>query len=76
MPGGGRIYLVARTGPNGGTALLGRGSKKQVVSFRSKTRRNRRVVAIVNRTDKRIYRLRLKVLSGTVTFDGLGVRRR
>ena len=76
VPGGGRIYLVARTGPNGGTALLGRGSKKQVVSFRSKTRRNRRVVAIVNRTDKRIYRLRLKVLSGTVTFDGLGVRRR
>jgi hypothetical protein len=74
--GGGRVYLVARTGPNGGRAVFGRGTKKRVVSFRSKTRRNRRVVAIVNRTDKRLYRFRLRVLSGTVTVDGLGVRRR
>jgi hypothetical protein len=74
--GGGRVYLVARTGPNGGRAVFGRGTKKRVVSFRSRTRRNRRVVAIVNRTDKRIYRFRLRVLSGTVTVDGLGVRRR
>ena len=74
--GGGRVYLVARTGPNGGRALFGRGTKKRVVSFRSKVRRNRRVVAILNRTDKRIYRLRLKVLRGTVTVDGLGIRRR
>lgn len=74
--GGGRIYLIARTGPDGGKAVFGRGSKKRVVSFRTKTRRNRRVVATVNRTDKRIYRFRLKVLSGTVTLDGFGVRRR
>ena len=74
--GGGRVYLVARTGPNGGGASFGRGTKKRVISFRSKARRNRRVVAIVNRTDKRVYRFRLRVLSGTVTVDGLGVRRR
>ena len=74
--GGGRIYLIARTGPGGGKAVFGRGSKKKVVSFRTKTRRNRRVVAIVNRTQKRVYRFRLRVLSGTVTVDGLGVRRR
>jgi hypothetical protein len=74
--GGGRVYLVARTGPNGGRAVFGRGTKKRVVSFRSRTLRNRRVVALVNRTDKRIYRFRLRVLSGTVTVDGLGVRRR
>jgi hypothetical protein len=74
--GGGRIYLIARTGPGGGRAVFGRGSKKRVVSFRTKTRRNRRVVAIVNRTQKRVYRFRLRVLSGTVTVDGLGVRRR
>lgn len=74
--GGGRIYLVARTGPNGGRAVFGRGAKRRIVSFRSRTRRNRRVVAIVNRTDKRVYRFRVKVLSGTVTLDGFGVRRR
>jgi hypothetical protein len=74
--GGGRIYLVARTGPSGGRAVFGRGTKKRVVSFRSRTPRNRRVVAILNRTDKRTYRFRLRVLSGTVTVDGIGVRRR
>jgi hypothetical protein len=74
--GGGRVYLVARTGPNGGKALVGRGTKKRVVSFRSKKRRNRSVVTVVNRTDKRAYRFTLRVLSGTVTVDGIGVRRR
>jgi hypothetical protein len=74
--GGGRIYLVARTGPNGGRALFGRGTKKRVVSFRTRIRRNRRVVAVVNRTDKRVYHFRVRVLSGTVTLDGFAVRRR
>ena len=74
--GGGRAYLIARTGPNGGKALVGRGSKKQVVSFYSKRPRHRRVVMVVNRTAKRAYRFRLKVLRGTVTVDGIAVRRR
>jgi hypothetical protein len=74
--GGGRIYLIARTGPNGGKAVFGRGSKRRVVSFRSRRVRNRRVVAVVNRTQKRVYRFRLRVLRGTVAVDGLGVRRR
>jgi hypothetical protein len=74
--GGGRIYLIARTGPHGGKAVFGRGAKKKVVSFRTRKPRNRRVVAIINRTQKRVYRFRLRVLRGTVTVDGLGVRRR
>jgi hypothetical protein len=74
--GGGRVYLVARTGPNGGRAIVGRGTKRRIVSFRSAKRRNRRVVTVVNRTDKRAYRFTLRVLSGTVTVDGIGVRRR
>jgi hypothetical protein len=74
--GGGRVYLIAHTGPGGGKALVGRGSKKRVVSFGSKKGRNRRVVTVINRTDKRLYRFRLKVLRGTVTVDGIGVRRR
>jgi hypothetical protein len=74
--GGGRVYLVARTGPNGGKAVFGRGTKTRVVSFKTKKRRNRHVVAVLNRTDKRVYRLRLRVLRGTVTIDGIGVRRR
>ena len=74
--GGGRIYLIARTGPKGGKAVFGRGKKKKVVSFRTKKVRNRRVVAQVNRKPRRVYRFRLRVLRGTVTVDGLGVRRR
>jgi hypothetical protein len=74
--GGGRVYLVGRTGPNGGKAVFGRGTKKKVVSFKSKKRRNRVVVGVIDRTDKRARRFRLRVLSGTVTVDGIGVRRR
>jgi hypothetical protein len=75
--GGGRIYLVARTGPNGGKAVVqARGGKRKVVSFKTKKQRFRRVVAIVNRTDKRVVRFRLRVLRGLVTVDGIGVRRR
>ena len=75
--GGGRVYLVARTGPNGGRAVVqAQGGKKRVVSFRTKKARHRRVVTIINRTDKRNMRFRLRVLRGTVTIDGIGVRRR
>ena len=75
--GGGRVYLIARTGPNGGKAVVrARGGERRVVSFRSKRVRHRRVVAVINRTDKRQLRFRLRVLRGVVTFDGLAVRRR
>ncbi|MGH2837271.1 MAG: M14 family zinc carboxypeptidase [Thermoleophilaceae bacterium] len=75
--GGGRVYLIGRTSPNGGKAVVrARGGERRVVSFRSKRVRHRRVVAIVNRTDKRSLRFRLRVLRGVVTFDGLAVRRR
>ena len=75
--GGGRVYLIGRTGPNGGRAVVrARGGERRVVSFRSKKVRHRRVVAIINRTDKRSLRFRLRVLRGVVTFDGLAVRRR
>ena len=70
--GGGRVYLIGRTGPNGGRAVVrARGGERRVVSFRSKKVRNRRVVAIINaKTDKRALRFRLRVLRGVVTFDG------
>jgi hypothetical protein len=75
--GGGRVYIVGQTGPKGGRALLqASGNRKRVISFRSKKVRNRRVVAVVNRTPKQAFRLRLRVLSGTITVDGIGVRRR
>ena len=71
------MYLIGRTGPNGGRAVVrARGGERRVVSFRSKRVRNRRVVAVINRTDKRVLRFRLRVLRGVVTFDALGVRRR
>jgi hypothetical protein len=75
--GGGRVYLIGRTGPNGGKAVVrARGGERRVVSFRSKRVRHRRVVAVINRTDKRKLRFRLRVLRGVVSFDALGVRRR
>jgi hypothetical protein len=75
--GGGRVYLIGRTGPNGGRAVVrARGGERRVVSFRSKKARNRRVVAVINRTDKRALRFRLRVLRGVVAVDGLAVRRR
>ncbi len=75
--GGGRVYLVGRTGPNGGKAVVrARGGERRVVSFRSKRVRHRRVVAVINRTDKRSLRFRLRVLRGVVSFDGLAIRRR
>ena len=75
--GGGRVYLIGRTGPNGGKAVIrARGGEKRKVSFRSKKVRNRRVVAVINRTDKRVLRFRLRVLRGVVSFDALGIRRR
>ena len=75
--GGGRVYLIGRTGPNGGKAVVrARGGERRVVSFRSKRVRHRRVVAVINRTDKRELRFRLRVLRGVVSFDALGVRRR
>jgi hypothetical protein len=75
--GGGRVYLIGRTGPTGGRAVVAAsGGKKRVVSFRSKRWRNRRVITVVNRTDKRALRFRVRVLRGTVMVDGIGVRRR
>jgi hypothetical protein len=75
--GGGRVYLIGRTGPTGGRAVVAAsGGKKRVVSFRSGKWRNRRVITVVNRTDKRALRFRVRVLRGTVMVDGIGVRRR
>jgi hypothetical protein len=75
--GGGRVYLIGQTGPKGGRAVLRRaGQPKMIVSFRTRKVRNRRVVAVINRTDKRALRFRLRVLRGPVTVDGIGVRRR
>ena len=75
--GGGRIYLIARTSRAGGKAVVqAQGGKRRVVSFKTKKGRHRRVVTIINRTDKRVVRFRLRVLRGVVTVDGIGVRRR
>jgi hypothetical protein len=74
--GGGRVFIIGTTTPKGGKAMLGRGKNKRVISFRSKKKRNRRVVAVVNRTPKRGYRLLIRVIRGEVNIDGIGVRRR
>ena len=73
---GGRFYVIGRTSPNGGVALVRRGFRRKVVSFRSKRVRNRRVVAVFNGSPKKKYRLIVRVRRGPVAIDGIGVRRR
>jgi len=73
---GGRFYLVGRKSPDGGVAVVRRGAKRKVVSFRSKRVRNRRVVAVFNGSPKKRYRLVVRVRHGVVAVDGIGVRRR
>ena len=73
---GGRIYVVGRKSPNGGVAVIRRGFRRKVVSFRSKRVRNRRVVAVFNGSPRKRYRLLVRVRRGPVTIDGIGVRRR
>ena len=73
---GGRFYVIGRKSPDGGTAVISRGFRRKVVSFRSKKVRHRRVVAVFNGSPKKRYRLRVRVLSGKVAIDGIAVRRR
>jgi hypothetical protein len=74
---GGRFYIVGRKTPDGGVAVIRRGFRRKVVSFRSKERvRNRRVVARFNGSPKKRYKLVVRVRRGPVAIDGIAVRRR
>ena len=73
---GGRFYLVGRKSPDGGVAVIRRGFRRKVVSFRGKRVRNRRVVAVFNGSPRKKYRLVVRVRRGPVAIDGIGVRRR
>jgi hypothetical protein len=73
---GGRFYVIGRKTPDGGVAVIKRGFRRKVVSFRSKRVRNRRVVARFNGSPKKRYTLVVRVRRGPVAIDGIGVRRR
>jgi hypothetical protein len=73
---GGRFYVIGRKTPGGGVAVIKRGVRRKVVSFRSKRVRNRRVVARFNGSPKKRYKLVVRVRRGPVAIDGIGVRRR
>ena len=73
---GGRFYVIGRKSPDGGVAVIRRGFRRKVVSFRSKRVRNRRVVAVFNGSPRKQYRIVVRVRRGAVAIDGIGVRRR
>ena len=71
---GSRVFLVGRTGPRGGRALVKVGGRRRRVSFRSRRVRNRAVVFSARARGRR--RLTLTVLRGRVELDALGALRR
>jgi hypothetical protein len=73
---GGRLYVIGRKSPDGGVAVIRRGFRRKVVSFRSKRVRNRRVIAVFNGSPRKKYRVVVRVRRGPVTVDGIAVRRR
>ena len=73
---GGRIYLIGRKSPKGGVAIVSRGKRRQIVSFRSRKVRHRKVLAVFNGSPRKRYNVRVRVRRGTVAIDGIGVRRR
>jgi hypothetical protein len=73
--GSGRFYLVGRTAPRGGRALVTLDGHRRTVSFRSRRTRERRVVARLRVRGRRVHTLRLVSLSGGVWIDALAVPR-
>lgn len=75
--GKGKLYLIARTSPGGGRAVLTiDGRSRRVVKFRSSSARNRRLVATIKAGGSKRHVLRLTTLGGTVEIDGVGVATR
>jgi hypothetical protein len=75
--GAGRLYLIGRTGPRGGRAVVTLdGRSRRIVKFRSSSTRNRVLVATIKASGSRRHVLRLTTLGGTVDIDGLGVATR
>jgi hypothetical protein len=82
---GSRVYLVGRTGPNGGAALAILNGKRKRISFYSRKARNRRVVFSAPASKRRTNTLQVTVL-GTrgsrkskgrlVEIDAIGYRGR
>jgi hypothetical protein len=72
--GKGKLYLIARTSPSGGRAVLTvDGRSRRIVKFRSKRALNRRLVATIKASGSKRHVLRLTTLGGTVEIDGVGV---
>jgi hypothetical protein len=80
---GSRVYLVGRTGPRGGRALVILNGRRKQVSFYSKKTRNRRVVYSASTRGRRVSTLQVRALGrkgsrrskGTVVeIDGIGYR--
>jgi dienelactone hydrolase len=72
---GDRVYLVGRTVPGGGRALVTVGRRREVVSFRSDRTVNRRVLLRLALSPRADREMRLTVLRGPVQVDAIGVRR-
>ena len=81
---GDRLYIVGRTGRQGGKALVTLNGRRRTISFYSRRTRNRRVVATMRAKRRGVNRGRIVVLGkrgarasrGTlVELDALGYRR-
>ena len=81
---GDRLYIVGRTAPRGGSALVTLNGQRRTISFYSRRIRNRRVVATLRAKRRGVNRARILVLGrkgdrrsrGTrVELDALGYRR-
>ena len=75
--GAGKLYLIGRTSPGGGRAVITvDGKSRRVVKFRSSSARNRRLIATVKVKGSKRHVLRLRTLGGRVEIDGVGVATR
>ena len=77
--GAGRIYLIGRTSPSAGRAVLTvDGRSRKVVKFSSSRAVNRRLLATikVKGSSRKRHVLRLRTLGGRVEVDGVGVATR
>jgi predicted acyl esterase len=75
--GAGKLYLIARTSPAGGRALVSvDGGRPRVVKFRTGSTINRRLVATLKASGSGRHLLRLTTLGGLVDLDGVGLATR
>jgi hypothetical protein len=75
--GAGKLYLIGRTSPGAGRAVLTiDGKSRRIVKFSSSSARNRRLIATIKASGRKRHVLRLTTTGGRVEVDGVGVATR